>query len=870
MSRVALVFVALLLGTAAASFASEDGDSQPQPSPSPQPEPQPQQEPQQEPEYSCEQLNRVPAAQRCAFVRAECEEDSVVPYTQLYYCHVAPHGVIGSFFFTLLLACLLPLLFTLLGDTAEVYFSPIMTHVSQSIPKLRPRFAGVTFVAIGNGAPDLSANISAIRNGGVLLSAGALTGAAMFVQCVVASEVMRASRARGPVKCRGATLRDVAAYSAAVLMVLAWFAHGRISRWFIVTAALLYGTYVAWVFAGDEWHDRGRPHARTVWRALRGAWESRFGRRAEAEGLLPWASVDLGAEELGSPLPSGALGRLGSTGSGGPLAATTTNRPNSPGSAAQLGAAGPGGARARRQGSGGGTGTGPGGPHPHHHLVSSKAYQRMVWADINPEEGVGDGSSRHAARRRRRGGRGGGGGGAGAGAGSGPRVAAGPAAVAGSSLELGPKPSAGAGAGGSSSALVTLSSADGSALPAPAPVDAAPTWGSSGVLQPAGSGSALGPAGSGSGLAAPGLGSVGRLAPWGVGPSAAGGGGGSDDGGSYVGSSSEDEEAGLLAAHAGRKLRRGSREGSGEDEDEEEEGEGEDGGERRAPRTLWERVQFELTVGNSAEWEELPPESLRARWRAVTFPMLLPVYAALRLTIPFVDPSSYSRPWLIATCACAPLLAATYLATGSLAAFIVAACVGAALAAAVAFFTAGEEDALPDWTFGTSFAFGPALFAVFGFFMGVIWIDTLASEVVGVISLLAGVLRIPPSVMGLTLLAWGNSLGDYFGNIAMAKRGQPTMALTACFAGPLFNMLASMALGFGSYFARHHVGAAAVELRPEVALGCVFLVLYNAAVAAAGLLNKGVLPDRFYLFARAWYGLYFVAAFILGLTAGEG
>lgn len=34
----------------------------------------------------------------------------------------------------------------------------------------------VTFVAIGNGAPDLSANISAIRNGQVLLSAGALTG----------------------------------------------------------------------------------------------------------------------------------------------------------------------------------------------------------------------------------------------------------------------------------------------------------------------------------------------------------------------------------------------------------------------------------------------------------------------------------------------------------------------------------------------------------------------------------------------------------------------------------------------------------------------------------------------------------------------
>jgi hypothetical protein len=36
----------------------------------------------------------------------------------------------------------------------------------------------VTFVAMGNGAPDLSSNISAIRGGGVLLSAGAITGGA--------------------------------------------------------------------------------------------------------------------------------------------------------------------------------------------------------------------------------------------------------------------------------------------------------------------------------------------------------------------------------------------------------------------------------------------------------------------------------------------------------------------------------------------------------------------------------------------------------------------------------------------------------------------------------------------------------------------
>ncbi len=48
----------------------------------------------------------------------------------------------ARFFYVLLLVTLLPLLFTLLGDTAELYFSPTMALVAQSIPKMRPRFAG--------------------------------------------------------------------------------------------------------------------------------------------------------------------------------------------------------------------------------------------------------------------------------------------------------------------------------------------------------------------------------------------------------------------------------------------------------------------------------------------------------------------------------------------------------------------------------------------------------------------------------------------------------------------------------------------------------------------------------------------------------
>ena len=44
-------------------------------------------------------------------------------------------------------------------------------------------------------------------------------------------------------------------------------------------------------------------------------------------------------------------------------------------------------------------------------------------------------------------------------------------------------------------------------------------------------------------------------------------------------------------------------------------------------------------------------------------------------------------------------------------------------------------------------------------------------------------------VLGLTVLAWGNSMGDFSTNMAMAKKGLANMALTACYAGPVFNLL---------------------------------------------------------------------------------
>jgi sodium/potassium/calcium exchanger 6 len=53
--------------------------------------------------------------------------------------------------------------------------------------------------------------------------------------------------------------------------------------------------------------------------------------------------------------------------------------------------------------------------------------------------------------------------------------------------------------------------------------------------------------------------------------------------------------------------------------------------------------------------------------------------------------------------------------------------------------------------------------------------------------------ELPNILIGFTLLAWGNSLGDFVADRALAKIGYGVMAVTGCFAGQLFNLL----IGFG-------------------------------------------------------------------------
>jgi sodium/potassium/calcium exchanger 6 len=91
----------------------------------------------------------------------------------------------------------------------------------------------------------------------------------------------------------------------------------------------------------------------------------------------------------------------------------------------------------------------------------------------------------------------------------------------------------------------------------------------------------------------------------------------------------------------------------------------------------------------------------------------------------------------------------------------------------------------------------PALCFI-GFLVAISWISTIASEVVGVLRTLGVILNMSDAILGLTIFAVGNSLGDLVADITVARLGFPIMALSACFGGPMLNILLGIGLS-GTY-----------------------------------------------------------------------
>ena len=85
------------------------------------------------------------------------------------------------------------------------------------------------------------------------------------------------------------------------------------------------------------------------------------------------------------------------------------------------------------------------------------------------------------------------------------------------------------------------------------------------------------------------------------------------------------------------------------------------------------------------------------------------------------------------------------------------------------------------------------IISAISFVMSVFWIWLFAGIMIDLLKCLGLLTGLPTTLLGLTVLAWGNSIGDLMANTSIARKGYVEMALTGCYASPLFNIL----LGLG-------------------------------------------------------------------------
>lgn len=75
-----------------------------------------------------------------------------------------------------------------------------------------------------------------------------------------------------------------------------------------------------------------------------------------------------------------------------------------------------------------------------------------------------------------------------------------------------------------------------------------------------------------------------------------------------------------------------------------------------------------------------------------------------------------------------------------------------------------------------------------GFILSIQWISVFATEVIAVLKQVALILGISDEILGVTVFAMGNSVGDLIANSTIALMGMPLMAFAACFGGPLLSL----------------------------------------------------------------------------------
>lgn len=227
----------------------------------------------------CENFNDL--ADPCTFVKENCQDVAVwINYLEFRYCTLeSVNFTLGGIITTVIFAIWLLILLNTLGSTAETFFVPTLTTISRQM-NLSPAVAGMTFLALANGAPDIFSTIAGVKSDDMNMVVGALIGAGVCISTMVLGTVIYVSDAHVP---KNAFLRNILGYLICMCVVIAFCVSGSISIYQSIAFIAMYVFYVV---------------GSVVYLQVRRCREA----RRETEDRLALLRAKRGAETLEAPL----------------------------------------------------------------------------------------------------------------------------------------------------------------------------------------------------------------------------------------------------------------------------------------------------------------------------------------------------------------------------------------------------------------------------------------------------------------------------------------------------------------------------------------------------------------------------------------